>query len=134
MSLLTEEQKLEYCRTCTKRKFTLKEGIVCSLTKRKPEFESTCPTYEMDEVAFKERKEQVEHMEAHELSEATGGLSKVGIKTPEVAGIIIMAGSFGLSLLLLFGMGRISLWLIISFVFGVIIFVRGIVNRSKKNN
>lgn len=133
MSVLTPAQRLEYCQTCTKRKFSLKEGVICSLTGKKPEFiTKTCPDYTMDDIAFKERQEQAKHMEDHELSQATGGLSKIGIKIPEVAGIIIMAISFFLSLLLLFGTGRISLWLIILFFFGVFIFTKGMMGKQKK--
>ncbi|MBN2611219.1 MAG: DUF4328 domain-containing protein [Bacteroidales bacterium] len=37
------------CKKCKKRGFDLKQGIVCSLTNEKPNFEGDCPYFENDE-------------------------------------------------------------------------------------
>lgn len=42
--------KLDFCKKCKKRKFDLKQGIVCGLTNEKPTFEDNCPDFESDET------------------------------------------------------------------------------------
>lgn len=49
--------KIDTCKTCTKREFDKKQGLVCSLTKAKPTFESTCPDYEQDAKTIKAKEE-----------------------------------------------------------------------------
>lgn len=41
--------KIDLCKKCKKKKFDLKQGIICGLTDEKPTFESSCPSYEGDE-------------------------------------------------------------------------------------
>jgi uncharacterized RDD family membrane protein YckC len=40
------DHQLSYCSVCTKKQFDAREGIVCSLTGRKPDFENACPTFD----------------------------------------------------------------------------------------
>jgi len=41
------KQQLVFCKQCNKRKFS-DQGIVCSLTLRKPDFIESCPDFEID--------------------------------------------------------------------------------------
>jgi len=45
---MTREEQLKFCKICTKQKFDLQQGIICSLTNKKAEFEDTCDTFEED--------------------------------------------------------------------------------------
>lgn len=50
----TNEQRLELCKICTKREFNRDIGLVCSLTKSKPNFNSMCKEYNRDSKAYEE--------------------------------------------------------------------------------
>ena len=43
----TLQQRMPWCKTCSKEKFDLKQGVLCGLTQAKPAFEGTCPDYEV---------------------------------------------------------------------------------------
>jgi rhomboid protease GluP len=43
-------KQLEYCKKCTKQKFDLRQGIICSLTNQKADFESECEHFEIDKA------------------------------------------------------------------------------------
>ncbi|MFY7672706.1 hypothetical protein ACOSP6_16610 [Tenacibaculum sp. MEBiC06402] len=45
----TERERLELCKACNLRAFDNNIGIVCSLTYKKPEFETTCEKFDADE-------------------------------------------------------------------------------------
>lgn len=45
---MTREEQLKFCRVCKRRKNDLKQGIICSLTGRKADFEGICESYEED--------------------------------------------------------------------------------------
>lgn len=49
-SLYIEMNKIELCKKCKKRKFDLKQGVVCGLTNEKPTFEESCVDFETDET------------------------------------------------------------------------------------
>ena len=48
MIMKTLKEKLEVCSVCKNRKFDPDKGLICSLTKNKPEFENECISYEAD--------------------------------------------------------------------------------------
>lgn len=45
---MTRKEHLVFCKKCTKRDFNITEGILCSLTGKKADFEDTCPDYHLD--------------------------------------------------------------------------------------
>ena len=45
---MNREKQLEYCKKCTKQKFDIQKGIVCSLTNQKADFEDECKNFEID--------------------------------------------------------------------------------------
>lgn len=55
-------KQLEYCKKCTKKKFDPKQGIVCSLTNQKADFENECEHFEIDKskIAAEIEKHTVE--------------------------------------------------------------------------
>ena len=48
---------LKYCTTCTKREQNLQEGLVCSLTGAKANFEGECESFEKDNTIVKQHNE-----------------------------------------------------------------------------
>ena len=43
-------ERLQYCRVCSKRKFSLSIGIVCNMTDAKPAFEQKCEHFVLDQA------------------------------------------------------------------------------------
>ena len=71
---MTPEEKLKVCSVCKNRKHSIKEGLVCGKTGRKPEFADECPDFDID-IAEQERlkKNTAELAEAdHRRSGAFG--------------------------------------------------------------
>jgi len=46
---MTREEQLVFCKKCTNRKMDFKQGILCSLTGRKADFEVECKDFNLDE-------------------------------------------------------------------------------------
>ena len=68
------EEKLKVCSVCKNRKHSIKEGLICGKTGRKPEFADECPDFDID-IAEQERlkKNAAEVAEAdHRMSGAFG--------------------------------------------------------------
>lgn len=42
---MTRENKLNYCKGCTKCTINLQVGVVCSLTNKVGEFNNSCPNF-----------------------------------------------------------------------------------------
>lgn len=45
---MTRQEQLKFCKTCLKRRFNPKKGVVCSLTDEIADFDVTCDKYERD--------------------------------------------------------------------------------------
>lgn len=45
---MDRQKQLEYCKKCTKQKFDSTQGIICSLTNQKADFENECEYFEID--------------------------------------------------------------------------------------
>ncbi|MEN8158018.1 MAG: hypothetical protein ABFS10_13790 [Bacteroidota bacterium] len=46
---MNRKERLQYCKTCQKKEFDLKKGILCSITHDYADFIGTCPHYVLDE-------------------------------------------------------------------------------------
>lgn len=46
--MLTQQQRLEFCRKCTNRKFNPAQGLLCNLSGAKPDFAESCENYNND--------------------------------------------------------------------------------------
>jgi hypothetical protein len=46
--MLTQSERLAFCRNCTNRDFNPNHGITCNLTKKPPNFVTTCVDYNED--------------------------------------------------------------------------------------
>ena len=54
---MTRDQQLEYCSVCNKQKFDLQQGIVCSLTNKIADFETTCNSFD-ENATYKKTQEK----------------------------------------------------------------------------
>lgn len=66
----TPDEKIELCSKCQKREFSTERGLVCSLTKEKPDFEDECASFDPDneKIAFQKSKD-----ESRERSKSVSG-------------------------------------------------------------
>ncbi len=48
---MTREERLEYCKICTNRKMTMKQGLVCGLTNALADFDGSCKDFNRDDEA-----------------------------------------------------------------------------------
>ena len=46
---MTREEQLIFCKKCTNRKMDMQQGLICSLTGEKANFEIECPDFNLDE-------------------------------------------------------------------------------------
>jgi len=53
---MNREKQLEYCRKCINQKFDPNQGIICSLTNQKADFEIECNYFEIDYSKFEANK------------------------------------------------------------------------------
>ena len=63
---MTREDHLAFCSICKKRSFDFNQGVVCGLTREKPDFENNCSEYEYDSKRDKEIKQEV-YWELYEI-------------------------------------------------------------------
>lgn len=43
--IMTQEERIEWCKKCTNRRVSVSEGLLCDLTSEPPKFEGTCPDF-----------------------------------------------------------------------------------------
>lgn len=55
-------KQVEYCKKCTRQKFDMEQGIICSLTNQKADFEDECNDFEIDKakIIAAQAKQQAE--------------------------------------------------------------------------
>lgn len=61
-------KQLEYCKKCTKQAFDLKQGIICSLTNQKADFENECGHFEIDKAKILDETEIRESEKRNKVS------------------------------------------------------------------
>ena len=59
--MLTQSQRVEFCKRCLHKSFDLKKGVTCGLTQEKPAFESSCSDFSQN-PQFKEEAND-EHLD-----------------------------------------------------------------------
>lgn len=56
---MDRQKQLEYCKKCTKQKFDRNQGIICSLTDQKADFEDECEYFEIDKLKITAEAEKL---------------------------------------------------------------------------
>lgn len=69
---MDRNKQLEYCKKCTKRKFDLKQGLICNLTNQKADFENECEHFEIDKIKI---SAEIEKQKAVRISKISFGFS-----------------------------------------------------------
>jgi hypothetical protein len=88
---MTINERLKYCRICENRKMNPAIGLVCGLTNEKPNFETNCPDFKIDQPEA-DRLVKLER-DAKEEEESSGHFApeKKAIKMGVVGGVIVIA-------------------------------------------
>lgn len=88
---------LKFCTVCTKRKFDVKKGIICSLIDDIPTFDHNCKDYKEDKEVKELRDAANDDLEqSHRSSkekETTWGLDKFRLSNSLVAGVFLIVVS-----------------------------------------
>lgn len=66
---MTREQHLHFCRMCNNRSMNVNQGIVCSLTGAKANFEGTCPQFDRDQTIIEKLPDDKQVFYGKELTE-----------------------------------------------------------------
>jgi Flp pilus assembly protein TadB len=122
---------LELCLTCQNKAFNRNKGVVCGLTDEKPDYVGSCEKYLRDERAYARRQTELADRKAANERDATAGLSRIGIKNPLVAGIILTALALIVNVSVLLLWGVVSLWLILFLIGAIFVLVKALADRSK---
>ena len=140
--------RLSFCKKCTLRDFSPKQGIICSLTNEPADFEESCDSFKEDakeakrlaKVAEDQRlaaieaksiKVQEELIKKDAQSSNTLGLSVIGIKSGVAAGIIAILGALVWFIIGLMS-GYIFFYPPLLFILGVFVLIKGLVNKKKR--
>lgn len=72
--ILSDQERIDLCKTCQKRKFDIKSGILCGITGEKPSFNKVCPNRIIDEEEVKiiQKKKEELRDSNFEYSQARG--------------------------------------------------------------
>lgn len=47
---MTREEHLKFCKVCINRKMDMQQGLICSITSERADFENNCENYRIDEI------------------------------------------------------------------------------------
>lgn len=61
---MTHAERIAICSVCTKRAFNPKQGIICSLTKEKADFEGSCADYHEDSKEVRIEKQKIKSIQS----------------------------------------------------------------------
>lgn len=77
------KEKLVFCNKCKNKKFDMKQGVLCGLTLRKPNFDNTCKDFVIDPVeeqkiaarAYEAERQSTESYSGSSNSKSGSGMS-----------------------------------------------------------
>ena len=69
---MTRAEQLRFCKVCTKHKFDLQQGNICSLTGKQADFEDSCDWFEEDSKSL-ESNDLSEFETSNRLFDASRG-------------------------------------------------------------
>ena len=128
---MNREEHLEYCQVCAKREFSMKKGLICSLTGEWADFDPLCDNYEPDQKAFDSRAVKRALLAEEQLASDTSGLSRFGIKNGIVAGIILIIIAIAWFVVGIVSLNRIFLYPFGLVVLGIIAIIKGFGHTKK---
>ncbi|MEJ2004420.1 MAG: hypothetical protein P8X57_05515 [Cyclobacteriaceae bacterium] len=87
---MNTEGQLQYCRICTNRKTDATFGVICGLTQSKPDFNSECSKFQIDEQENRRLSEREKAIE-EESESGFFSLEQKGLKKGIAGGLLMMA-------------------------------------------
>ncbi len=129
---MDREYRLKYCRECQNRAFDLQHGVICKVSGKPADFDSTCPDYKLDEWARKKNEIEDARKAEEALKEETLGMQVVGIKSKKGAGCFIMALAGCITFFTIGVLEVVSLWVVVVFVLGLITFIIGVAKERRE--
>ncbi len=57
---MNRDYHLIFCKICTNRKLSLREGLICTITGKQADFEKECPNFHIDELEVEKIKKRSE--------------------------------------------------------------------------
>lgn len=126
---MTVQEKLQFCRICTKRTMDFNVGVLCGLTQAKPAWEEKCNDFNYDEPEANRLANLQKAADSEEEYQGSFGLEKKGMSKGVLGGIIMMA----IALVWFVGgwiMGIIFFYPPILFVIGLVAFIKGAVTGN----
>ena len=88
---MTRDEHLLYCKTCTNRKLDLQQGLICSLTFSKADFQDTCNDYSED-TAIRPIVHQTEGLDTKQLTEKLNTEDFENLKSQQNLSAAIICG------------------------------------------
>lgn len=122
--------RLQFCEKCSLRSFSIKKGLICSITNEPADFDEKCSNYIVDLRAEKEVIERNLDQAKRQQHKDTMGLSKYGIKNGIVAGCVLLITALVWLALGIALLERIFYFPFVMIVLGIIAIERGM----RKNN
>jgi len=116
--------RIQFCEKCEKREFNSKLGIICSLTQKPAEFESSCESFVEDKKQTEWINKEIQKRTDKDLQKKTFGFAAFGLKKGIIISAVCMVISLLANIFTLFLFGAISLWILIPFILCTIAFIR----------
>ena len=76
--MITQKQRLEFCKVCNNRRVDYEKGLLCNLTGEVANFETECDNFSLDEERQKQKlinQHQMEH--GGEINNSSDGSSEI---------------------------------------------------------
>ncbi|WP_075591167.1 hypothetical protein [Labilibacter marinus] len=67
---MTNQERLLFCKRCTKREMDLKTGLICSITKEKANFEDQCADFNEDEKVKENELDATEGLATEQIQQS----------------------------------------------------------------
>ncbi len=129
---MNREDRLKYCKICTKRLFISEKGIVCSLTNEHASFNKYCKEFKEDLILKSVLEKQRIENEKEEIEEESLGLSSLGIKNGVLAGQIAIIGAILWLIIGVIYLDRIFFYPFALIAIGIVAWNKGTKRRKKE--
>lgn len=126
---MTHQQRIEWCRVCVNRRMDRQQGLICSLTGMRADFEDVCTAQVIDEKEKAELEQRRLAAEAEEPGHATDYRRNIRNGILFIAlGLLVLIGSFIFPVL-----GQVMIVPYGAIAYGIAVLVRGVVQRKERS-
>lgn len=129
---------IEFCERCTKRDFSPKKGIICSLTMEHATFINNCTDFREDIEEGNLIDQKKIELANQVVQQESIGLTALGISNGVTAGFVTMFAAIAWFGIGFFYMDRVFFYPPILFIIGIITAVKGLkkkkIKKQKRTN